>query len=245
MPAPALVIANCVQVRILGTTVGSGAANVLHARKNAGATISQATADALGAAIKGAWQTRFAPVSPTSTSIVRVGVRDLTQPNLPEYLDSGVPVQGTSVTEGLPSQVSLCITMRTAKSGKSFTGRVYLGGFDEAQNVAGGIASTTLVNNCTGFIGDVSAALTAQQLTLAIASRPAYAFVTVKTWTLPNGQTEAKTIGRGNARGGGVEPVIAVVSRNNTWETQRRRNNGRGGVPAAFNSNGTLFLSPN
>lgn len=234
MPSPPLVIANCVQVRLLGTAAAQGTVNVLHANKSGGLTITQALANTVGAAIKSAWSTRLGTFVSGSGSLVRVGLRDLSAANQTEFLDTGAPAAGASVGESLPPQLALCITLRTAESGKSARGRVYLSGFTETDNVAGAAASTGLVTACVAFITDVQGALATNGLTLAVASRPALAYVDTRTWTLANGQTQIDTLSRVTAKTGRSLAVTTIQSRNAAWETQRRRNNGRGGTPTIF-----------
>lgn len=240
MPSPPLVVTNAVQIRLLGTYGSNGVANVLHARKTAGTAITQTLANTVGAAIKSAWSAQIGALTSGSTSLVRVGLRDLTAANQPEFLDTGAPAVGVVVSETLPPQTALCVTLRTQFSGKSARGRVYVYGFTEAQNDPNGQATTAAVNAATAFITGIQSALATSQLTLSVLSRPSLAFVDTRTWTLANGQTQVDTLGRGSARSGGVEPVTIIQSRNNAWETQRRRNNGRGGLPSLLNTMATF-----
>lgn len=240
MPSPPLVVTNAVQVRLLGTYSLNGVVNVLAARKTAGTTITQTLANTVGAAIKAAWTNRIGALCGSNTSLVRVGLRDLTAANQPEFLDTGAPVSGVLASEGLPPQTALCVTLRTAKSGKSFRGRVYVWGFTENENTATGVASTAAVNAATAFITDIQSALATSQLTLAVLSRPSFAVIETKTWTLNDGTTEEKVITRSPARAGGVEPVTIIQSRNAAWETQRRRNNGRGALPTLVGTMSTF-----
>jgi hypothetical protein len=234
MPSPPLVVTNAVQVRLLGTVAAQGSVTVLHAQKSGGLVITQALANTVGAAIKAAWTSRFGTLCPSGATLVRVGLRDLTTANQTEFLDTGGGVGGTAVAESLPAQVAACVTLRTAESGKSARGRAYFGGFTETENLAGGVMSGAVASAIVSFMTDVQAALTASTMTLAVLSRPAYAYVITKTWTFPAGGTEDEVIGRGTARTGRILPVTTIQSRNTAWETQRRRNNGRGAVPTAF-----------
>lgn len=234
MPAPPLVVPNAVQIRLMYAFAGNGAFNVLHARKLANTVITQALANIVGAAIKSAWTTRIAPLSNGGSGLMRVGLRDLTAANQPEFLDTGATAPGSGTGDILPPNNAIAVTLRTALTGKSNRGRVYIGGFNETQNDPSGLAVSTAGTAATQFIQDVSAALTAQQMTLAVLSRPAYAYVDNRTWTFNTGDTETDVIGRGNARAGGLQDVTLIQSRNANWESQRRRANGRGTTPTAF-----------
>jgi len=233
VPSPPLVINACVQIRLLQSVAGQGAVNVLHAIKPGTLVIDQTLANTVGAAIKGAYTTNMLPLMGPNTALVRVGLRDLTAANSTEFLDAGAATGVGAGTESLPAQDALCITLRTAQSGKSARGRVYLSGFSEAQNTSVGLAATTAVDGAVAFIVAIQTALAASNMNLAVASRPAYAFIDTRTWTLPTG-TEVDTIGRGNARPGQARLVTIIQSRNAAWETQRRRNNGRGAQPTIF-----------
>lgn len=245
MPSPPLVVANAVQVRLMFSINNAGAFNVVHARKGGATTVTQALANAVGSAIKSAWSTNIGPLAYPGTGLIRVGVRDLTAPNQPEYLDTGAIAAGTGTGDPLPANVASCVTLRTAMTGKSKRGRVYIGGFTEAQNDAAGNTATTAANAAVSFVQAVSAALLAQGLTFAILSRPSYAYVDNRSWTLPNGETEVDVIGRGNARSGGLEDVTLIQSRNAGWESQRRRTNGRGGAPTIFSPIASLEAARN
>lgn len=234
MPNPPLVVANAVQVRLMYSMSGNGAFNVIHARKLGTQTIDQALTNTVGVAIKAAWQTHIGPLVGISTALARVGLRDLSAPNRPEFLDTGALVQGSGTGDPLPVNVACVVTLRTAGSGKSLRGRVYVGGFTEGQNDTTGSTAGTASAGSVAYLQAVSAALTASGMTLGVLSRPAYAFVDNRTWTLPAGETEVDVIGRGNARDGAINDVTLIQSRNNTWESQRRRGNGRGAAPALF-----------
>jgi hypothetical protein len=218
-------------VRLLGLVAGQGAVNVLHATKPGALVVNQALTNTVGAAIKSAWTSNIGALQHPTSSLVRVGLRDLTQANQPEFLDSGAAIVGTGTGDALPGQTACCITLKTALSGKSFRGRVYIGGFTETSNDPSGLIATSTVNAILGFVVAISQSLSTSTLAMAIASRPSLAYVITKTWTLANGQTQVDTIGRGNARSGTAQAVTVIQNRNASWETQRRRVNGRGGVP--------------
>jgi hypothetical protein len=244
MPSPPLVVPNAVQVRLLGLVGGQLAVNVLHAQKSGGLVITQTLTNTVGAAIKSAWTSRFGTLVTASGALVRVGLKDLTAANQTEFLDTGASVGGTAVGDTLPGQVAACVTLRTANSGKSARGRAYFGGFSETENVAGAVMSAAVAAAIVAFMQDVQSALTASTMTLGVLSRPAYAYVIEKTWTLPAGSTQTDTIGRGTARPGAILPVTLIQSRDTKWESQRRRSNGRGVPPTVFNGATTVEIVP-
>jgi hypothetical protein len=242
MPSPPLVVTNSFQIRLLQTMSGNAAVNVLHGRRPAATAIDQTFANTLGTAIKAAYSANMAPLCGVSTGLAKVGVRDLGSPSQTEYLDSGATALGSAVDDPLPTSLAVCVTLRTAKSGKSFRGRVYIGGFTELQNTSAAVTAATASTAATGFVSAIDAALVAQGCKLVVLSRPAYAYVDNRTWTLPAGATEVEVIGRGNARSGEINDLQIVQARTDGWESQRRRANTRGNGGALFTAISTRDL---
>jgi hypothetical protein len=201
--------------------------NVYGARINAGIPINQALADTIGSAIKAQWSATMAPHCPAGTQLVKVGVRDVRAPQLPEFLDSGALVSGTALGDSLPAGVAACVTMRTAGAGKSFRGRSYLGGFSEAENTATGLTSTVINTACLNFLGAIQSALSTNGLILSVMSRPAERVQIVTTTFHADGTTSVKTVNH-PARVGRVSDVTSFQVRNSRWQSQRRRMDGRG-----------------
>lgn len=233
---PPLVIPNCVQIRILGNVGSNGCINVLHARKLPTLAVDQTLANSVGTAIKNAWTTNIGPLSNGNAALVRVGVRDLSNANQPEFLDTGATAVGTGTGDLMPAQVASVVTLKTALSGKSFRGRVYVWGFIETQNAAGGDAAGTVATGAVNYITAIKNGLSPLSLFLCVASRPSFGSVTTKLTTFNDGTTESEVVGRENARSGGTSDVTLIQSRNAAWETQRSRNNGRGALASLTRS---------
>lgn len=221
------VIANCVEVRLLWSINGQGAVNVLHGQVGT-FTSNQATCNTLGAAIKAAFTSNLGTLCTVNTILARVGLRDLRQANQTEYLDTGSVVPGTGTGDALPAQIAMCLTLRTALSGKSYRGRIYLGGFSETQSDVNGQIIAGATTAALAFMTAVQNAMSSSQITLGIASRPAEAYTIVKSVHHADGTDTETLMVTGKARTGGITPVTAVVQRDVKWETQRRRMNGRG-----------------
>lgn len=117
------------------------------------------------------------------------------------------PLAGTAIGESLPSNVALCISFRTAFRGRSGRGRNYVAGCTEA-NCAGSFFSTAYVN----------AMVSAYGLLMGAGN-----FVPGLGWTIVtrhfNGQPRPIGLSR---------TVTAVLSVNNSCDSQRRRLPGRG-----------------
>lgn len=192
-----LVINNTVQVRLIWQQ-GSidSAVNVLHGIKDDPlGTIDQARADGVATNICNAMLTRPRGNINQNWRLVRVGIRDLDQPNNPEFV--GVPTtaySGTSVAELLPLNVAACVTLRTAKAGASYRGRVYLSGWTEGSSNQG-VMSTTAVSDATAIVDGMHEGLDASGFTMSVASR----VLGVST------------------------PITSWVCRDQRWDTQRRR----------------------
>jgi hypothetical protein len=227
---PPLVVANACIVRTLWTLAGQGAVNVYGARVGT-ATINQALAESLGTAIKSAFTSNLGSIFTPNTTLVRVGVRDIRAANLPEFRDTSPPVSGTAVaSDSLPKAAAVCVTLRTAGSGKSHRGRSYIGGWNEAENDANGNTLATANTAAVNFVSGIRGAMTANALTMVVLSRPAFRETIVETSFDAAGNVLETHTTTHNARPGFITDVTALESRTTQWEYQRRRDNGRGGL---------------
>lgn len=192
-----LIVTSGVLVRLVWSSGGLPfAVNVLGGTGVAPASVNQAFANALGSAIKGQLTTSGHVLNlHTSTALANVGVRSVGIANQPEFLDAGGPVSGGTAGKLLPPQVAQVVTLRTALAGKSFRGRVYLGGFADGSLTAQGTQDPGSASAGVAFVTGIQTAFTSNGLTLAIMSRKS-------------------NVGT---------PVTLIMSRTNTWETQRRR----------------------
>lgn len=198
-----LVVANAAQLRLIWALSGQlYALNVLGVVNSGAVAITQALANTLGTAIKAALTSsgHGATVS-NVVGLASVGIRDIRSANTAEFLDTGAATMGTNVSDLLPPQTALVVTLRTAQAGRSFRGRVYLPGFGESANsTTGTITSTTF---CVDFVAAIQAALVSSSLNLGVLSRPREAPLSPSA--------------------GFVTPVTSIVARDAVWDTQRRR----------------------
>lgn len=228
------VVTDCVQVRLIWSINGEAAINVLNFRASGAVVITQAFANTNGLAVKSAFDASWAPRCHPNVVLLTVGFRDLRTANGSEYRDTGASHAGTGTGEALPAANAVCVTLRTAKSGKSFRGRVYLPGASETDNDVTGRQSTTVQNSATAFVNDIATRLSVNGLTFAVLSRPAEAYVIEKTITHQDGTTTKKSLSKVTAKSGGLENVTLAQTRNSLWETQRRRQNGRATTILSF-----------
>lgn len=234
--SPALFIPNAAQLSLFWSLAGQLGINVIGASQTGGVVFNQALAEALGSAIKAAFTTNLSIHMPAASRLVRVGIRSLSSPNLPIFRDTGAIVSGAAAGDPMPMQISQCITFRTARSGKSYRGRTYLSGWGELVNDVNGLQSTTSATAGVAFMQAVSNALTAQQLTMAVLSRPAYESNLVRTTIVPGGENIVDTISHVTPKAGSFQNIVAIESRNAIWETQRRRMNLRGAAPSTLDA---------
>jgi len=235
--SPPLVIPGVVQAKIGTEISGRGAFNVIHFRKIGGITVTQALTDLIGAAIKAAWAANIAGRASTNTGLIRVALRDLSTPNQTEYIDTGAPTLGTGVgTEPLPAGAALCITLRTLKSGKSFRGRFYLGGYAESENDASGQPTQAAADAATAYLDQIRTSCRAQGLELCVASRPAYDTTVNKTTVYADGTTEVERLWHSPARIAQATDVSDVQVRDLNWDSMRKRNVGGGVSSGGFMS---------
>lgn len=225
-------------VKLYWNLSGALGINVLGMRVTGSPVFDQALANSVGADIKTAYSTHLGAHMAPSGGLTRVGIRDWRTPNQPEYRDTGAGVVGSAptATDMLPPQVALCVTFRTALTGKSQTGRSYIGGWAEGDNTSAGVQLDIAGQAAIAFFGAVQTALVGRGLTMAVISRPAEEFTIVKTTFHSNGTTTSDTLSHNKQKSGAINDVEAFESRSTQWETQRRRANGRGQVAS--------FISP-
>lgn len=219
---PPLVVPQATQVRLLGTNLGSAQINVLHAVNPGGVVINQALADTLATAIRSAWTTNIAPHVTTSCHLATIGLRDLRFPHMAEYLGTGAAADGILTTDALPGATAICVSLKTAKAGASFRGRVYLGGWSEAENTAGGAIVAAANTAAVAFVTAVQASLSTSGLQLAVLSRPAFSVTTTVETRNSDGSTSVETHTTA-ARAGEINAVTSIVARNAIWDSQNRR----------------------
>lgn len=205
-----LVVANAVIVRLFWSLNGKLAYNVLGGSVGGGYTNSQGHADALATAVlAGFTSSGLKALSASTTELQGAGIRDIRNPNLVEYSQTGSPVAGTGAGDPLPNEVAAVVTLRTAFAGKHFRGRAYISGANEAQNDAAGHIATAYNTAAAAFITAVQSAMGTEGITLAVLSRPNYLNLTPPA----DIQTYA----------GAVTPVTSITTRDVVWDSQRSR----------------------
>ncbi len=204
---PALVVPEGARCRTIWTISGTPWAVVTFgARAPAGTLINQSIANNIGAAVKSALTSSgLGALLHSTVSLATFGIRDLRNPNLPELVDGGAAAAGTGTGVSLPLQTAFCITLRTALAGRSYRGRMYLGGFAAAANAGSGAAVAGVSTSGVAFVTAIQSALASSGLTLAVISNPKF--------------DDAGAV----VKAGFVNNVTLIQARDSVWDTQRRR----------------------
>jgi len=234
--SPPLQIPAGAQLRLLWNVNNQLAINVIGLVITGNPVINQALAETIGSAVKSAYTTNLAPRMATTTTLARVGIRDLRSTNLPEFRDTGTIPPGTGTGDTMPASICAVATLRTAGSGKSFRGRVYFSGFTETENTANGVASAAVGTSVVAFLNAVDTAVTGSGFRLAVLTRPQDDVVITETTTHSDGTVVARRLSHQTAKSGAARQVTTIENRNATWETQRRRSNGRGQIPTLLDA---------
>lgn len=231
--APILVIPNAAQVRLLWSINGQLAINVIGCMHSGSLVFNQALIDVLGAAVKSAFTANLATHATAQTLLSRVGIRSLSSPGLPEWRETAAAVAGSATGDPLPAGVALCVTVRTARSGKSFRGRIFVPGWAELENNATGVATTVANTAAVNFVNAIQSAMNGSGLQMAVLTRPANASELIRVTHFTDGsEDETEVLSRTTAKVGAATAATVFEARTLGWESQRRRANGRGAVPA-------------
>lgn len=179
MPTPFFPTAYQIEVR--GTYFGQLTENVWHA-------IGPDPFDATVAAdIAGTMQVGYASImAPLSHdySISEIFVHNLAGVDSGEVTLAISPAQeGGSGNPGLPGNVALCVSLRTALSGRTTRGRKYFAGLDETK-VTGNLLDPTTAADILDGVNALISSMVDGGHPLAIFSRTALTLTTISTATL-------------------------------------------------------------
>lgn len=205
-----LVISQGVEAVFSITVAGLNIRIVTHYANPSSVTVNQAMANAVFDSVKALWSTNLAPHCPITTSFFAVGLRDInTAGNAQVFSNTAAVVGSAAVAEALPRQIAACLTVRTARAGKMFRGRMYWGGFAESANGADNHIATAAKTALDAFASGFLTAANVSGLTFGVAHRPT-AF----------DENTGLPISPGL---GFITPASQVQCRDNVWDSQRRR----------------------
>lgn len=211
IPGP-VVVPSTAQIRLKWTLLnGKTAVNVMYGRYTGAfaGTVAQATAIHTGLSTGAQW-TGLAALLCNLTGFAGVDIRDVNTTGNPLIASTSASAPGTGGGSSLPSEVSVCLTERTAKAGVQNRGRMYISGWATTNLAAGDViaaASMTAINN---WAATIQSTFSAQGYTLVI-GQPARAQYTGSTGTVHPARVATST------------PVTTITCRDNHWDSQRRR----------------------
>jgi len=149
------------------------------------------------------WSQQIMPRLSTAARLVAIAARDLTAQNglSFEYSGTPLPVTGGAAGSPLPSSVSIVVSLRTGRAGRSYRGRLYFGGFSEPQS-DGNFFFNDLPTLLQNALSNVISGLNTSTRSVVVVSR----------------------FFAGSPRAVGITtPVTAVLARTKRVATQRRR----------------------
>lgn len=186
--------------------------NVLYGRYSGAFNGSVAQANAiLSTLIAGATWTALATFMPTATGLVRVSIRDVNTANQAIIASTGTGALGTSASAALPAEVAAVVTLRTALTGKSNRGRMYVPNWATNALATGNVIAPAAVTALQNWANaQIQAALSSQGYTLVIGQKARAAYTGTTGTPHP-------------ARPAGSVAVTSLTVRDNHWDSQRRR----------------------
>lgn len=204
-----IIFPDTVQV-VWNWSLGGRTANIVtHARISSGQAVNTTLATAIFTALKNSLTgSGLAPVMSATTNFTGIQLRDLRDAGFPLVGSTGAALPGTGAGGLMPKSVAAVLTVRTARAGKRFRGRMYFPGFDEVANDPTGIMSAPTKTALDAVAAGLPGAYTTGGVTLAVFSRPVMDPLTCVV-TRPGLLTDA----------------TQVLCRDTRWDSQRRRNN--------------------
>ncbi len=137
-------VTNTIALRFVHTFLGQPLSNTLYVRQTDPVTAF----DVVDLATTGAdlWGQYIMPMLSSDTRLILVSAKDLTTQSglVFDYTGTPLPVSGGAPGQPLPSNVAAVLSLRTGRAGRSFRGRLYLGGFTELQSDGNFLPPATL-----------------------------------------------------------------------------------------------------
>jgi hypothetical protein len=185
--------------------------NVLYGRYTGSfaGTVAQANVLHAGIGSGSAW-TALAALMPTTVAFAGVSIRNVSVEDQPIILSSTGVAAGTAVAAELPNEMAVCITLRTALTGPSNRGRLFLPGLAQTTVAAGNLVSAAAVTAINTWAATISGVFSGAGYTWVIGQKARVAYT---------GSTGTQH----PARAATSVPITAASSRDNHWDSQRRR----------------------
>lgn len=189
------------------TSNGQICNNILHYQIPLGVTAADMTD--LGTGLGATWTSAIRALVPTTCVLTSIDVIDLGEnPQASVNVIKSTGGTGTNVSPAMPNNVTCVATLRTAKRGRSFRGRIYHVGLTEADVTGDSLVPGTAASLESGYSQF-------RNVTLASSGKVA-------------GLVVASFVADGNPRAFGVVTPVTTVQVNLFVDSQRRRLTGRG-----------------
>lgn len=185
------------------TLDGEPMVNVFHFRQTPPAPWSAANLVSLATGVRQAVNTHIMPQLSSAAAVTVVSARDLdSEGGAQGVAPVSTPFAGSKVGDCLPNNVALCITLRTARVGRSYRGRFYLPGIAESDSVGSRLTAPAQTAFDTAIVSFLAAMQALTPGDWAVLSR--------------RNQGALRPVGL-------AEPVTAAVRRDAVLDSQRRR----------------------
>jgi len=157
---PYIPVNDTAEVRLVYSTLGGVAMNVINFRLVGGWTPELLTA--LAAAVEDSWETNLSPIVSEAVTLDETVATDLSSDTGAQITDPG-GISGAHAGAALPNNVTVAVSFRTDQRGRSHRGRLFHVGMTEDQSsgdVLSGSNATTFLTAYESFFADIEAAVT-------------------------------------------------------------------------------------
>jgi hypothetical protein len=194
-------VPNTVACRLFHEFLGQPITNTLYVNYNSQPDFTDLTT--LASLLATQWAQKIMPQLSNQVQFRSISLRDLTTASGAVYDYSGppLPIFGGVAGPPLPSSVAIVLSLRTGLAGRSFRGRLFLGGFSETQS-DGNYMFGNLPNVLRDALVDIVDAITSLDRRVVVVSR------------FSGGQPRTTAV---------VTPVTAILARTVRVATQRKR----------------------
>lgn len=167
---PFIPASNVLQVELIYLWAGQTVETVLHYK--APDPISIPDMNTAGAFFVTWYNTSLKPLHHSTIQLTQVKMTDLSFDFAPVVnWGTGLPIVGTVGADGLPNNVALTLTKRTALRGRSYRGRIYHGGMAESQCAGNQIVGATVTSLLSAYAAILALTVGAESWPMVVLSR--------------------------------------------------------------------------
>ena len=167
---PYIPVPNTAQLELIYDWGGQVCETVLHYVKASPWDVSLLTDLCESAVLE--WDAAFQTQMPSTLSLIGVRATDLaSQTGAVVNYGTGLPLAGSGASPSLPNNVALVVTKRTALRGRSYRGRLYHPGLNEAQVTGNVVAPSSVASIIVLWNNYLSLAITGDEALLCVVSR--------------------------------------------------------------------------